>query len=45
VVIGTHPIPQTYYHTHMNLETWASPQWEDIIKPTLADEQTRLAYN
>lgn len=43
-VLGTHPIPQSYYETHMSLGTWDSPEWQEAIKPTLADEQTRLAY-
>ena len=45
VVIGTHPIPQKYYNVHMKLETWVSPQWQKIIQPTLADEETRLSYD
>ena len=45
VVIGTHPIPQKYYTTHMNLGTWASPEWEELIQPTLTDEKTRLSYD
>jgi len=45
VVIGTHPIPQKYYDTHNNLGTWEGDNWQELIKPTLADEETRLAYN
>jgi len=45
VVIGTHPIPQKYYNMHMKLGTWVSPEWEEIIQPTLADERIRLSYN
>ena len=45
VIIGTHPIPQKYYLTHTALHTWDSPEWEEFIQPTLADEQTRLAYD
>ena len=45
VVIGTHPIPQKYYNTHMNLRTWSFPQWKEIIQPTLTDEKTRLSYD
>jgi len=45
VVIGTHPIPQKYYNTHMKLKTWDSPKWQELIQPTLADEKTRLAYD
>jgi len=46
VVIGTHPIPQKYYNTHMNLGTWTPPEeWKGILQPTLADEETRLSYD
>jgi predicted metal-binding protein len=45
VIIGTHPIPQKYYQTHKNLKTWDSPEWKDLILPTLADEKIRLAYD
>ena len=45
VVMGTHPIPQSYYDTHIVLGTWKSAEWQDVIKPTITDEETRLAYN
>ena len=45
VVVGTHPIPQSYYDTHNELGTWRSPAWRERIQPTLADERTRLSYN
>ena len=45
VVIGTHPIPQKYYDVHTKLGTWDSQQWQEFIKPTLANEEIRLAYN
>ncbi len=45
VVMGTHPIPEKYLSTHEALGTWGSPEWQEIIQPTLADEQTRLAYD
>ena len=45
VVIGTHPIPQKYFSTHSQLKTWAGNEWQELIKPTLADERTRLAYD
>lgn len=45
VVIGTHPIPQKYYETHSDLGTWDSSKWEEIIEPTLSDEETRVSYN
>ena len=45
VVIGTHPIPQKYLDMHTRLGTWDTPEWQEMIQPTLADEETRLAYN
>lgn len=45
VVVGTHPIPQKYYKIHTALGTWGTPMWKDLIKPTLTDEKTRLAYD
>jgi len=45
VIVGTHPIPQKYYNTHMRLGTWSSPEWKELIKPTLTNEETRLAYD
>ena len=45
VVLGTHPIPQKYYNIHMKLKTWDSPEWKDIIEPTLTDEETRVSYD
>lgn len=45
VVIGTHPIPQKYFKVHKELGTWNSPEWEEIIEPTLSDEKTRLSYD
>ena len=45
VVVGTHPIPEKYLITHNNLGTWDSPEWEEIIRPAMADEKTRCDYN
>lgn len=45
VIVGTHPIPEKYYLTHSRLETWNSTEWETMIKPTLKNKKTRLAYN
>lgn len=45
VVIGTHPIPEKYKITHEALNTWETSAWQDNIKPTMADEKTRLDYN
>lgn len=45
VIVGTHPIPQKYYKTHINLETWNTKSFQDFIHPTLTDEQMRLKYD
>jgi len=45
VVYGTHPIPQKYLNMHNQLGTCNDPKWQKIIQPTLADEDTRLAYD
>lgn len=45
VVVGTHPIPTSYFDTHTQLGTWKSDKWSDWIKNVLADEETRSAYN
>ena len=45
VVIGTHPIPEKYLKTHTELGTWKSPEWQEMIKPTLANKNIRLSYN
>jgi len=45
VVIGTHPIPEKYFRVHSNLGTWDTPEWREMIKPTLTDEKTRLSYD
>jgi len=45
VVVGTHPIPQKYFTTHMHLGTWNAPEWQALLEPTLSDEPTRLAYD
>ena len=45
VVFGTHPIPQKYYETHKKLGTWDEDKWQEIIQPTITDEETRKAYD
>lgn len=44
-VVGTHPIPQNYYDTHSNLETWNSKEWQETIKDVICDEEMRKAYD
>jgi predicted metal-binding protein len=45
VVVGTHPIPEKYYQTHLQLNTWNTPGWKKLIKPTLSNRKLRLSYN
>jgi len=45
VVMGTHPIPQSYLDTHTRLNTWKEAKWQDILEPIICDEKTRLAYS
>ena len=45
VVVGTHPIPTKYLDMHTHLGTWKDPSWDALIAPTMADEETRAAYN
>lgn len=45
VIIGTHPIPEKYLIVHKKLGTWDTPEWKEIIKPTISDEKTRLSYD
>ena len=45
VVIGTHPIPQKYFKTHLALGTWAGNEWQSLLEPTVGDEANRLAYD
>jgi predicted metal-binding protein len=45
VVMGTHPIPQNYYETHGALGTWETPEWQERLRLTVADETTRNRYD
>lgn len=45
VVLGTHPIPEKYLITHTALGTWHAPEWKEWLKPAMADEGVRLAYD
>lgn len=45
VVVGTHPIPEKYFIAHKKLKTRESSEWDELIRPTLADEKIRLSYN
>ena len=45
VVLGTHPVPESYYETHSALGTWKSEVSRERLKDLFADEKTRLDYN
>jgi predicted metal-binding protein len=45
VVVGTHPIPKKYFDMHTRLETWKDPLWKPLFEPTIANEETRAAYD
>jgi predicted metal-binding protein len=45
VEVGTHPIPEKYFRTHTACGTWRGQEWAPLLEPTLADHQTRLAYD
>ena len=45
VIVGTHPIPQKYYITHTKIGTWESPEWDELLKETMCDEETRKSYD
>ena len=45
VVVGTHPIPQKYHGTHLQLGTWDGPEWKPLLEATLSDDKMRAAYD
>ena len=45
VIMGTHPVPQKYFSTHIKLNTWNSDFFEDSMCNILGDEKTRLNYD
>jgi len=45
VIFGTHPIPQKYYLTHKELNTWENKFLAEAIRPTLSEKSTRLKYD
>ncbi|MEJ2635747.1 MAG: hypothetical protein P8184_10700 [Calditrichia bacterium] len=44
VIIGTHPIPQSYFETHRELNTWETMDWKEMLTPLLTGEETRRVY-
>ena len=45
VVVGTHPVPETYHLVHEDLGTWPRMEARDDLRELLADRETRLAYD
>ncbi len=45
VVLGTHPIPQSYIETHGDLGTWDSSEWEKKLENVMSPEEIRKDYN
>lgn len=45
VELGTHPIPESYFKTHMRLGTWKSPEWAGVISNNMIDHQLRADYS
>ena len=45
VIIGTHPIPQNYFLEHKKLGTWDTEDWQNMIKPVIANEKIRKEYD
>jgi predicted metal-binding protein len=45
VIIGTHPVPQKYFSTHMELKSWNTEFYEDSMCNVIGDEMTRLSYD
>jgi hypothetical protein len=44
MVVGTHPIPTTFWEWHKAAGSWDSAEWQEYIKPTTTDEKIREAY-
>ena len=44
VVVGTHPIPQSYLDMHEKLGTFKNEQMKSLIAPTFSDPATRAKY-
>ena len=45
VVAGTHPIPEKYFLTHKELNTWSANEWDDLLKPSLKEKSMRIVYD
>jgi predicted metal-binding protein len=45
VVSGTHPIPQKYLDTHLQIGSWNDIKWQPLLEATMANEELRKAYD
>lgn len=45
VVVGTHPIPESYHKIHGRLGTWSEEERGTTLRPLLDDETQRRAYD
>ncbi len=45
VILGTHPIPQKYFLTHENLDTYKDSEWKERLKLITCDKKMRLNYD
>jgi predicted metal-binding protein len=45
VVFGTHPIPQKYLDTHLDLGSWDDIKWKGWLEPTMATDEIRKVYD
>jgi predicted metal-binding protein len=45
VVVGTHPIPESYYITHHALGTWDPPEWQKKTMCIVTNEKIRKEYS
>jgi predicted metal-binding protein len=45
VIAGTHPIPQKYLDTHLELGSWNDIKWQALLEPTMTTDEIRKAYD
>jgi predicted metal-binding protein len=45
VVLGTHPIPESYFRTHQVLGTWRDTARQAELREVLPDEGVRRSYD
>ncbi len=45
VVVGTHPVPEKYYMSHLKSNTGNIPGWNELMQPILKDKNSRTSYD